>query len=159
MKYYWLTFLILSSCVSVSIEKHENVDKAKNYSILTPSAPFTLKSKEPFDKFWLNPKNANAIALITACGKIDPTLEDLVQNSLAGINDLEKINTSRFDYNKRVALSQTHTGDVDGVKIKILSLAFKKNHCNYSLSYFGKAKNFDADLEEFNKVKNNFRVQ
>mgnify|MGYP001158783536 CR=1 FL=1 len=159
MKYYGIAFLLLTACVSVSIEKPRNSEKAKNYSMLSPSEPFQLKDKEPFDKFWLHPKNGNSISLQTACGPNDPRLSQLSHEALLGIEDLAELERDRFRYNGRGALETIHTGRVDGIEIKIATLVFKKNHCNYTLNYFGLKKYFDSNWKDYQAVKKNLRVK
>lgn len=134
--------------------------RAKNYSLESPTQDFEKRSKENFDRYWINPQNGNAISLQTSCNKsLDPSLDNLLQKNLKGINDIKEIEREEIHYNEREALSTLHIGEVDGVPVKIKTIVFKKNHCNYSLNYFGVKGSFQKDLSTFERFIKNFRVK
>jgi hypothetical protein len=62
-------------------------------------------------------------------------------------------------FSDRAAYEVTASGKIDGVKAKIWLLVFKKNGCNFTLSYMGSAKSFDRERTAFEEFKKSVQVQ
>ncbi|MCB0347571.1 MAG: hypothetical protein KDD37_01985 [Bdellovibrionales bacterium] len=155
-----LHLLILTSCVSVQLQKPLVLEKSKYYSLVVPSKPFVRMEQTGMDQYWRNAKNANSISLQTACSEnYDPSFQDLSYQNIQGIDEIKKVVESKFDYNSRVGLKSEYEGLVDGISVVIKLVVFKKNNCSYVISYFGKKQSIESDLHTFNKFVNNFRVK
>ena len=149
--------LFLNSCITIGVSKDPL--PAKNLELKAPSSPFSdLKSKTG-DKAWISSKTNNVISYISDCSPTqDPTLDQLEQDALSGLEKSEIKQRDEINYNQRVARNTVAEGLVDGVKIKINVLSFKKNSCNYNLIYGGIADRFDGEANEFKIFKENFRA-
>lgn len=159
MKNFWIIFLLLTSCVSVKLEKPQLWTKAKNYSLVEP-AKFERQKRDGFDHFWIHKKSGNVISLQTMCGdQNDPSLSFLLQKSLEGINNLKRIKKESIRYNQRSALKTLYTGSVDGIEISLSTLVFKKNHCNYTLNYFGITSKHPLHEKQYQSFLTDFKVR
>lgn len=59
-------------------------------------------------------------------------------------------------FNGRQGLMIFSEGFVDGVPIKMQVLVFKRNACNYTLTYAGVAKNFSQEVSHFEQFLKSF---
>jgi hypothetical protein len=159
-KINWLHLLILTSCVSVNLQKPVILEKSKFYSLATPETPFVRIDQQGMDQYWRNSKNGNAISLQTACSKnYDPSLHDLTFQTIQGIEDAKKMLETKFQYNERSGMKSEYHGTVDGIPVEIQSVTFKKNSCSYIISYFGKSTSIKQDQVQFETFIRNFRVK
>lgn len=155
-----LHLLILTSCVSVQLQKPLVLEKSKTYSLVVPSVPFIRVDQEGMDQYWRNKHNGNALSLQTACSeRYDPSFQDLTYQSVHGIEDTKKIIEDKFDYNDRVGLKSEYEGLVDGIAVAIKLVVFKKNNCSYVISYFGKKSSIKENDTHFIKFINSFKVK
>lgn len=151
--------LILTSCVSVHLQKPLQLEKSKFYSLAVPASPFTRLEQAGMDQYWRNSKNGNSISLQTACSEnYDPSLQDLTYQNIQGIEEAKKLSEEKLSYNDRIAMLSNFEGTVDGIPVSIHLIAFKKNKCSYVISYFGKKNSISADLSTFEYFTKNFRV-
>ena len=74
------------------------------------------------------------------------------------MNNLRIVSTENLQYNGREARQTISTGEVDGVPVQLALLIFKKNGCNYTLSYGGIQKQFTTELRQFEKFKTEFKA-
>lgn len=155
-----LHLLILTSCVSVNLQKPIVLEKSKFYSLAVPSSPFVKMDQSGMDQYWRNPKNGNAISLQTACSQnYDPSLQDLSFQTIQGIEDAKKISENKFQYNDRLGIKSEYQGTVDGIAVEIQSVVFKKNSCSYIISFFGKSPSINNDQVQFENFIRNFKVK
>ncbi|MNT62031.1 hypothetical protein D3C72_1997190 [compost metagenome] len=61
-------------------------------------------------------------------------------------------------FNGREAQRTIATGDIDGVPVKLSLMIFKKNNCNYTLSYGGVAKEFVREDRYFDEFLKSFKA-
>lgn len=149
--------LFLNSCITIGGSK--DPQPAKNLEFNAPKSPFTdLKSKTG-DRTWVSSKTKNIISYLSDCSPTqDPTLDQLEQEALSGLEKLDIKHLEEINYNQRTARDTVAQGFVDGVKIQIRVLSFKKNGCNYNLIYGGQADRFDSEAPQFNAFKESFRA-
>lgn len=153
----FLILLPLSGCITIGVSK-EPVP-AKNIEFQNPSSPFTEKKTKTGDKVWISKKTGNTISYLSDCATAsDLSIDNLENEALSGLEKMEVQTSKEYDYNQRIAKETIATGFVDGIKVKILVVTFKKNSCNYNLIYAGKLSSFSAEENEFNKFKENFKA-
>ncbi len=150
--------LFLNACVSVELPGSK-VSSAKDVQLQEPAAPFKPIKSANADRAWQSEKSGNTISYLSECGNAtDPSLLQLETDSLAAVSKMDIISTKVFDFNSRAGRSTTVSGEVDGVPIKLELLVFKKNGCNFTLSFGGVLKNFDSEQKYFEDFKNHFKA-
>lgn len=153
-----IMFLLLGSCVSVQLPGGK-VTSAKDVSFSAPSSPFNEIKSDSSDKAWISGKTGNTISYLSECGgKNEPTLQQLESDSLSALNSLKVLKSEDTSFNGRAARQTLAQGFVDGVSVQLSLLVFKKNGCNYTLTYGGVEKNFQNELNTFENFKQNFKA-
>lgn len=151
------SLLILSSCITVGVSK--DPQPAKNLAFKEPSSPFTNLKSKTGDRAWISSKTNNVISYISDCSpNQDPSLDQLEQDALSGLEKLEIKSRQEIHYNQRMARTTVGEGFIDGVKVKLNVVSFKKNACSYNLIYGGVAERFDTESQEFKNFTENFRA-
>ncbi|WII72403.1 hypothetical protein QJS83_00795 [Bdellovibrio sp. 22V] len=150
--------LLLGSCVSVKLPGGK-VTSAKDVTFTAPPSPFQEIKADSSDKAWLSGKTGNTISFLSECGGgADPSLEQLEVDSLGAINKVKVLQSDETMFNGRAARQSTAQGQIDGVSVQMALLVFKKNGCNYTLSYGGVAKQFSVEEDVFEKFKQSFKA-
>lgn len=153
----FLYLLFLNSCITIGGSK--DPQPAKNLEFRTPESPFSELKTKTGDKTWKSAKTSNIISFISDCTPTqDPTLDQLEQEALSSLEKIEISQREEFNYNQRLARNTTAQGLVDGIKVKINVISFKKNTCNYNLIYGGVADRYDSESTEFKQFVENFRA-
>ncbi|MGZ3798128.1 MAG: hypothetical protein ACXVB1_17280, partial [Pseudobdellovibrionaceae bacterium] len=107
----------------------------------------------------LSAKTGNTISFLSDCnGNVDPTLEQLENESLAVLDKLKILETKNFNFNGREGLRTQAQGEVDGVPVQTELIVFKKNNCNYTLSYGGVLKSFSLEKKYFDIFIESFKA-
>lgn len=152
-----LCLLSFSSCITIGVSK--DPQPAKNLEFRTPASPFSNLKSKTGDKAWISSKTNNVISYISDCApNQDPSLDQLEQEALSGLEKLEIKSREEIPYNQRTARTTIGEGFIDGVKVKLNVLSFKKNTCSYNLIYGGVAERFDSESQEFKTFTENFRA-
>lgn len=155
--FIWL-MLTMGACVSVKIPTGTGTP-AKDVKYSDPAAPFKEIKITSGDKAWLSNKTGNTISFISDCnGSADPSLQQIEGESLVVLDKLKILTTQNFDFNGRDALRTLAQGEVDGVSVKTELIVFKKNGCNFTLSYGGVAKTFESEKTFFDKFVESFKA-
>lgn len=150
--------LLFGGCVSVQLPGGK-IKSAEGVQLVEPSKPFKSIKAVNADKTWLSDKTGNTISYLSDCGGTnDPSLQSLESESLSALNKLHVISSDSSNYNGREALQTVATGEIDGVAVKLHLLFFKKNGCNYTLSYGGVQKQFATELNYFEIFKEKFKA-
>lgn len=153
----YFIFFSLSGCITIGVSK--DPVPAKNIEFQNPDSPFTEKNTKTGDKVWISKKTGNTISFLSDCStSSDLSLENLENEALSGLEKLDVQNTKEFEYNQRIAKETIASGLVDGIKVKIHVVTFKKNSCNYNLIFAGKMNSFSNEESLFNKFKENFKA-
>jgi hypothetical protein len=154
------TLILLCDCRSLLIPAAAPIRKAEHVAFTAPKAPYQVISSANADVAWLSSKTGNTISFLSECeSPADPSMKQIQNESLSVLNNLKVESDDEVPYNGRQALVSVATGHVDGVPIKMKLVIFKKNNCNYTLSYAGVEKNFSPELPEFNRFMQNFKAQ
>lgn len=150
--------LLLSGCVSVELPNSKTTS-AKDVQWSAPGGQFKEIKATNADKTWLSSRTGNTISFLSECGNAaDPSLQTLESESLSALGKINTISSKIYDFNGRAARNSVSTGEVDGVPVQLELLVFKKNGCNYTLSYGGVMKQYDAEHKNFEDFKQNFKA-
>ena len=157
--FYSLLFIV-SGCISLStFLPSSKIKKAENVKFLQVPNPYKSISNPGIDRAWQNYTNGNTLAFSSECDlQTDLTLKAIEQENLSALNDLKILDSQLITFNEREGLETVAEGQVDGVSIRIALVIFKKNNCNFTLSYVGRKKYFESDLPIFKTFKEGFRV-
>ena len=148
----------MGACVSVKIPSGVGTP-AKDVKYTAPAAPFKEIKVTSGDKAWLSGSTGNTISFLSDCnGSADPSLQQLEGESLVVLDKLKILQTQAFEFNGREAQRTQAQGEVDGVAVKTEIIVFKKNGCNFTLSYGGVAKSFESEKQHFEKFVESFRA-
>jgi hypothetical protein len=152
-----LPFLL--TCISVKIPTGSG-SVAKDVKYNAPTAPFEEIKNPSADKAWISRTTGNTISFLSDCGgSADPSLQQLENETLTVLNKLKVLDTKTFEFNGRDARSTVAEGEVDGVPVKTELLIFKKNGCNFTLSYGGIYKSFEAEQKDFRNFLQSFNAK
>ena len=150
--------LTLTTCVSVQLPGGKS-EPAKGVNLQVPSSPFKEIQSPQIDKSWQSTKTGNTISYFSTCGSsADPSLESLESDALNALNKMEVQSSDEVSFNGRSALQSLAKGHLDGVPVQISVLVFKKNNCNYTLTYGGIEQNFNTEVNVFESFKNSFKA-
>lgn len=149
---------LFASCVSVNIPGTKTTHASK-VQFTEPNDPFSSISDKNNDKTWLSGTTGNTISYLSDCGNpADPSIEQLSSDSLSVLNDM-KVNTSEdLQFNGRAAHRTTASGTVDGVPVELSLLIFKKDGCNYTLTYAGLKKQFASEKHYYESFIESFKA-
>lgn len=154
-----ILLFILNGCVSVKLAS-DKPTKANDLTYTLPEKPFAKIESPNSDAAWVSDSLGNTISYLSECQlNSELTIDQIESESFSIINELQILDSKQIEYNQREAKQTTAQGKVDGVMIKIQLLSFKKNNCNFVLSYIGVAKNFDKEINLFDKFKQSFTVK
>lgn len=147
----------LNGCVSVNLG-NKDIAKSQTVRFKAPDRPYESIDLKSADKAWQSQNTGSTISYLSVCNDpSDPSLEALRDGTLRGIDNLNVEKESRWDFNAREALRTKATGRLDGVKIKIDLVTFKKNYCNYTLSLVGVESRFGStDQQQFDRFVGEF---
>ena len=153
-----ITSLLLGGCVSIQLPGGKSTP-AKDVVWTAPGSEFKELKDGVYDKAWISTKTGNTISYLSDCGTTaEPTLQQLETESLSSLNDVKITTDEGLIFNGRAARSSTASGTLDGVPVRVSLLVFKKNGCNYTLSYGGLEKQFASEERVFENFKNNFKA-
>lgn len=155
---YFIMSLLLSSCVSVELPSGK-ITPANGVEYTSPGGAFNEIKAKNADKTWLSSKTGNTISYLSECGNTsEPSLQSIETESLSAISKLEILKSDTITFNGREARQTVSAGTIDGVPVAMSLLIFKKNGCNYTLSYGGLEKQFNLEKDEFEKFKQGFKA-
>ncbi len=148
----------LAGCISMNVGG-KPAEKAQELSYTDPAKPFSKIQKEGFDRVWQSKSTGNSIAYLSECKTAtEPSLTAMEAETLNVNQDTKLISSKESTFNQRGSLETLAEAKLDGVEIKMAFLFFKKNGCQFTLSYVGRSKNFESEFEHFEKFKRNFRA-
>jgi hypothetical protein len=147
-----------TACVSVNV-KPATPKHADHLAYTAPPAPFAEQdSNGSADKVWQSQKTGNTIAVLSECKTEDTRLEYLEKDTINAMTDPKVEATSRFTYNEREAIQTTATGLMDGIGIEMKVVTFKKNGCDFVLTYVGRSTSFARELDAFDDFLKGFKA-
>lgn len=152
------SLLFQISCVSVNLGAGKS-EKADNLSFTAPSEPFQSQKDSISDQLWTSKNTGNSISYLSECTlKSDPSLESLQNDYVSVLKNPEITKSEPVQFNRREGVLFQSRGTLDGVPVKFESLIFKKNNCNYTLTYGGRERNFDKEKNHFDQFLKDFFV-
>lgn len=155
-----VTYLfIFTACVSVKLG-NEDVAKSKKIDFTPPSQPFTDVSLKNADRSWQNPSTGTTLSYLSICNDTsDPSVESIRDTTLHGLENSKIEKEELIPYNAREALKSDISGQLDGVKVRVKLLIFKKNFCNYTISMVAIQNKMSTDSEVFENFIKGFKAQ
>lgn len=146
------------SCVSVNLGSGKS-EKAADIQLSEPGEPFVSTKDSMSDRLWTSSKTGNSISYLSECSlKADPSLEALQSDYTTVLKNPEITTSELVNFNRREGIRFQSKGTLDGVRVKFEALIFKKNNCNYTLTYGGREKNFDKEQKFFEQFLKDFVV-
>ncbi len=146
------------SCVSVNLGNGKS-EKAEDISLTEPSQPFITAKDSMSDRLWTSTTTGNSISYLSECTlKTDPSLESLQNDYTSVLKNSEIVKSEFVQFNRREGIRFQSRGKLDGISVKFEALIFKKNNCNYTLTYGGREKSFDQERVHFEQFLKNFVV-
>lgn len=153
-----LLSLHLSGCVTVDVGG-DKAKTARHVKYEKPSAPFGNADKGTGDQTWISQKTGNSISFLSECERsVELNLEQLESDALSVLEKMKIERSEKIRYNGREALRTVAFGKVDGIEVKMQLLTFKKNNCNYSLSYGALVTKYELELSYFDQFINGFQA-
>lgn len=150
--------IFLQSCVSVQLPGSK-VASARNVDFQSPPHPFKEISAKSPDKSWISDQTGNTISYLSECNlNVELSLEQIEGESIATLNNLSLISYESADYNGRSSRFSTYRGTLDGVPVQISLVIFKKNGCNFILSYGGVKAKFNIEESYFKAFISSFKA-
>lgn len=147
----------INSCVSVGVEEPKTV-RAQNMKYSPPKG-FNKIEASHVDVAWRKDSTGSTISLLSECElNSDSSLSQLQTSLLRDLKNSKRISEKELDYNQRKASRTYIKGNVDGVDIEMDFLVFKKNNCNFFLTYIGMPEHFKNDQNEFQNFIDRFQV-
>lgn len=151
-----ILFTLMSACVSVNVRPPAS-KRAADLQFVDPAKPFKKQSNDNADNVWQSQKTGNTIAVISECKTpIEVPLQSLENDTIYAMTDAKILNTSEITYNDRAAIETTASGLMDGIDIQMKVVTFKKNSCNFILTYVGRSKNFVPEESVFENFLKGF---
>ncbi len=152
-------FCILSfGCVTVDVGGSKSTT-ASDVKYESPNKPFEKSNLGTGDQTWISQKTGNSISYISECKRsVEMSLEQLESDALNVLERLTIESSNRFQYNGREALKTVAVGKVDGIDIKMQLITFKKNNCNYSLSYAAIQTRYELESSFFEQFAKDFQA-
>lgn len=148
--------IAITACVSVTLKTESN-KPAEGLSYQAPSDPFEKVGDKNYPS-WIQKKSGNIISLVSECGSQDLSLTQLQNEVLTALDESKVLKEEKVSFDNREALKTWIQGKTNGVDTKLLVMVFKKNSCNYTLSYGGKEKNFEKDIAAFDRFTTSLRI-
>lgn len=150
--------MVCSGCISFKISP--DTQKSQSVSYKKPSSPFVETQSASADKAWIDPETGSIISYQSICNEsIDPDLETILQKSTSELSGRRFLKRTGIQYNSRRAERIFVSGQLDGVKVNLEFVIFKKNSCSYTLSFISLPEHFDKSKDAFNSFIDGFKVQ
>lgn len=145
-------------CVSVKLGGSE-VKKSSQVQFDPPSRSFASIILPHADSAWQNNKTGTTLSFISTCNdSSDPSLVSMRDSALRGLEELKLIKDEALTYNGREALRTEASGQLDGVKVEVRLMHFKKNFCDYTISMVGVQDKVKEDVSVFDNFLRGFKA-
>ena len=153
-------YLFAAGCVSIDNPLAAPIPKkATDLFFTVPAHEFKEIKNNTVDRAWQDTKNGNTIAYLSECNaKTESSLKGMEAENLAALTNVEITDSKEYIFNEREALMTTVNGQVDGVDIKLRLVIFKKNGCNFTLSFVGRKKFFGQGEKIFKSFVEDFKA-
>ena len=145
----------VSACVSVDLGPKQG-SKSKKIKFQEPGSPFEDAEIDGMDRAWQSKGTGNTIAFLSECGGSEVSLQQMDQEARSVLSDGKIQKQDRMEFNQRDSLETWSQGSLDGVRVRLVVLVFKKNGCGYTVTYTGSNKSFDQNVANFQEFKKGF---
>lgn len=157
----WLIFcLALAGCAAKekTTAKGPKTQEGR-YRTGSPGADWGQVSPGGADKAWVNRNTGATIYFDSNCKARfeDKSLPDLLKHLTFGMAQGDPMVEEALTLGGRKALLRVHSGEVDGVSVKIAAVVLKKNSCIYDGLYISSPVDFDSAMPNFRNVLNGFK--
>lgn len=133
--------------------------KAKQLHVDPPSSSLFQKiDLSGADAAWKSKQTANTISYQTDCSVNVIPIEKQRADVLSTIPNAKLTSSRISEFDERESILSDVEGKVDGIPLQLQILNYSKNGCRYTVTYAGKKKNFESELDIFNKFLNGFRA-
>lgn len=146
-----------SACVSVNLPKSSQ-GKAADVGFSAPEAPFEAFKSETADKAWKNKDTGATISYLSDCNDNPESLENFERESANALKDGKVLSVEDAEFNGRPARRSAIEGTVEGIKMRMALLVFRKNSCDYILTHAARATAFARTTGDFEKFQREFRA-
>jgi hypothetical protein len=155
---FFISFL-LGGCVSVQLGSGKS-QKADEVSFEKPSDPFKSISADSVDQAWQSERTGNTLAFLTECQpSVEASLQTLQTEPLSALTQPVIVKTETKTFNGRESSLVVAEGQIDGIPVSMALLVFKKNGCNFTLSFSGRKSVFQSEFGTFEDFKESFKVR
>lgn len=144
---------IFVSCVSTLL-KEKPPTFSEEISYKAPAPPFARQHTDVFPA-WKNPQTGNIITIISDCQNSAASSLTSLHRMIEG--SLEKVvvgNEESIEFQGRPAVSRAVQAELDGHKIELYSVSFKRLNCGYVSSLSGKPGSLSADRKIYEQFMN-----
>jgi hypothetical protein len=125
-----------------------------------PGAGFKRTTVETADAAWIDSKRGTTISFQSSCDEpAESSLDSIIMSSTEEILEKEFLSKTNLIYNERMAIRANIAGHVDGVPILVDVVVFKKNACNYFISYVALKEHHKKDLNTFEYFIRSFKAE
>lgn len=134
--------------------------KSSDTSFLAPRSPFKEVKSEAADEAWQSTQTGNSIAFLSECQPaVEQSLKSLEDESVNVLSEVQVLKSSHPTFNGRESSYTVAEGKVDGIPVKLALVVFKKNGCNFTISYTARKSTFDSEIRTFDTFLEGFRVR
>jgi len=154
-------FITIISCSLLIPSVSEHSRKSTWYKIDFSDPDWEKISPDKSDMAFLNKETGSILILNSLCKKYEQTsLGQLSSKILSGLSNLEIEESREFIFSGREAISVNASGTLDGVKVKLKIMTFKKDRCTYDIAIINsKGRIPSGDEEDFNRFINSMRFE
>ena len=89
---------------------------------------------------------------------METPLEALETDTINAMTDPKIVSTSHLTYNDREAIQTKAMGFMDGIAIQMSVVTFKKNACNFIITYVGRANMVVREESSFENFLKGFKA-
>lgn len=157
-KCWFLCSLLASSgCVTVNLPKGSQ-GRAQSVVLQEPPKVFDSIKSESADRAWKHQKTGATISFLSDCNDDPNSLENFESESLNALKNGKILKSVSTRMNNREAQRVQVLGELEGIPMKMDLVAFRKNGCDYLLSFVAREASFNQQLNEFEKFIEGFQA-
>jgi len=149
--------LAASGCVTVNLPKGSE-GRSPSVEIQEPSKAFESIKSENADRAWKHSQSGATISFLSDCNDNPDSLQNFESDSLNALKSAKVLKSESTRINNREGQRIQILGALEGIPMKMELLAFRKNGCDYILSFVARQTAFDLQLTEFDKFIAGFQA-
>lgn len=149
--------LASSACVSVNLPTGSK-GKSADVAFSAPSDGFEAFKSATADKAWKHKDSGATISYLSDCNDNPDGLENFERESAGAMKEGKVISSDDVEFNGRPARRSTVEGAIEGIKMRMSFIVFRKNSCDYILTHAARAATFTKTAGDFDKFLQGFRA-